>query len=58
VHFDYSCLFSDSHVEKFGNPKKVKTVKEPLDENQTECYEMEPNPPKDKAMPGEYNPLF
>jgi hypothetical protein len=30
VHFDYSSLLSDAQVIKVGNPKKVKTVKEPL----------------------------
>jgi hypothetical protein len=25
-------------------------VKEPSDENQTECHEIEPNPSKDRAM--------
>ena len=29
----------------------VKTVKEPSDENQTECHEIESNPSKDRAMP-------
>jgi hypothetical protein len=26
-------------------------LKEPSDKNQTECYEIEPNPSKDRAMP-------
>jgi hypothetical protein len=35
AHFDYLSLFSDAHVQKFGNRKKnVKTMKEPSDENQ------------------------
>jgi hypothetical protein len=36
----------------------VKTVKEPSDENQTECHEIEPNPSKDRAMPEGDNPSF
>jgi hypothetical protein len=35
-----------------------KTLKEPLDENQTECHEIKPNPSKDRAMPEGDNPLF
>jgi hypothetical protein len=38
--------------------KKVKTVKEPSDENQTEYHEIEPNPPKDVAMPEGDNSSF
>jgi hypothetical protein len=40
--------------------EKVKTVKEPSDENQTECHEIEPNPSKDRAtcLPEGYNPSF
>jgi hypothetical protein len=38
--------------------KKVKIVKEPSDENQTECHEIEPNPSKDRAMPEGDNPSF
>jgi hypothetical protein len=38
--------------------KKVKNVKEPSDENQTECHEIDPNPSKDKAMPEGDNPWF
>jgi hypothetical protein len=38
--------------------KKVKTVKKPSDENQTECHEIEPYPSKDKAMPEGDNPSF
>jgi hypothetical protein len=30
--------------------KKNKKLKEPSDENQTECHEIEPNPSKDRAM--------
>jgi hypothetical protein len=33
-------------------------MKEPLDENQTECHEIEPNPSKNRAMPEGYNPMF
>jgi hypothetical protein len=29
-----------------------------LDENQTECHEIEPNSSKDRAMPEEDNPSF
>jgi hypothetical protein len=36
----------------------VKTVKEPSDENQTKCHEIEPNPSKDRAMPEGDNPSF
>jgi hypothetical protein len=38
--------------------KKVKTVKEPSDENQTEYHEIKPNPSKDRAMPEGDNPSF
>jgi hypothetical protein len=38
--------------------KKVKTVKESSDENQTESHEIEPNPSKDKAIPEGDNPSF
>jgi hypothetical protein len=38
--------------------KKVKTVKESLDENQRECHEIEPNPSKDRAMFEGDNPSF
>jgi hypothetical protein len=59
VHFDYSSLFSDAQIEKVGNPKKnVKTVKEPSDENQTKCHEIEPNLLKDRAMHEGDNPSF
>jgi hypothetical protein len=34
----------------------VKTVKEPSDENQTKCHEIEPNLLKDRAMPEGDNP--
>jgi hypothetical protein len=33
-------------------------LKEPSDENQTECHEIEPNPSKDRAMPEGDNPSF
>jgi hypothetical protein len=33
-------------------------VKEPSDENQTECHEIEPNPSKDRAMREGDNPSF
>jgi hypothetical protein len=38
--------------------KNVKTVKEPSDENQTECHEIEPTPSKDRAMPDGNDPSF
>jgi hypothetical protein len=38
--------------------KKMKTVKEPSDGNQTECHEIEPNPSKDRAMHEGDNPSF
>jgi hypothetical protein len=44
--------------KKFEIRKKVKTVKEPSDENQTECFEIEVNPSKDRAMPEGYNLSF
>jgi hypothetical protein len=44
--------------KKLDIRKKVKTVKEPLDENQTESYEIEPNPSEDRAMPEGDNPSF
>jgi hypothetical protein len=45
---------------KVGNPKKKKMwkLKEPLDENQIECNEIEPNPSKNRAMPEKDNPSF
>jgi hypothetical protein len=36
--------------------KKKRKLKEPSDENQTECHEIEPNPSKD--MPEGDNPSF
>jgi hypothetical protein len=33
-------------------------LKEPSDENQTECHEIEPNPSMDRAMPEGDNPSF
>jgi hypothetical protein len=33
-------------------------LKEHSDENQTECREIDPNPPKDRALPEGYNPSF
>jgi hypothetical protein len=44
-------------VGKVGNPKK-KTVKESLDENETECHEINPNSLKGRAMPEGDNPSF
>jgi hypothetical protein len=38
--------------------KKMWKLKEPFDENQTECHEIEPKPSKDRAMPEGDNPLF
>jgi hypothetical protein len=38
------------------NPKKMWKLKEPSDENHTECREIEPNPAKDRAMPEVDNP--
>jgi hypothetical protein len=35
-----------------------KKMKEPSDENQTECHEIEPNPSKDRAMLEGDNPSF
>jgi hypothetical protein len=32
-------------------------LKEPFDENQAECHEIEPNPSKDRVMPERYNPF-
>jgi hypothetical protein len=51
---------TDAQVEKVGNPKKKKMwkLKEPSDENQTEWHDIEPNPSKDRAMPGGDNPSF
>jgi hypothetical protein len=44
-------VFSDAQVEKVGNPKKkMWKLKEPSDENQTECHGIEPNLSKDRAM--------
>jgi hypothetical protein len=37
---------------------QVSSVKEPSDENQTECHEIEPNQSKDRAMPEGDNPSF
>jgi hypothetical protein len=45
--------------KKFEIPgEKMWKLKEPSDENQTECHEIEPNPSKDRAMPKEDNPSF
>jgi hypothetical protein len=33
-------------------------MKDPSDEKQTECHEIEPNPLKDRAMPEGNNPSF
>jgi hypothetical protein len=44
--------------EKLEIRKKVKTVNELSDENQTESHEIEPNPSKDRAMPEGDNPSF
>jgi hypothetical protein len=46
--------------QKVGNRKKKtrKTVKEPLDENQTGYCEIEPNPSKGRFMPEGDNPSF
>jgi hypothetical protein len=38
--------------------KKMWKLKDPSDENQTECHELEPNPSKDRAMPEGDNPSF
>jgi hypothetical protein len=38
--------------------EKMGKLKEPSDENQTECHEIEPNPSKDRAMPEGDNPSF
>jgi hypothetical protein len=38
--------------------KKCETVKEPSDETQRECHEIEPNPSKDRAMHEGDNPSF
>jgi hypothetical protein len=38
--------------------KQTWKLKEPSDENQTECHEIEPNPSKDTAMPEGDNPSF
>jgi hypothetical protein len=40
-------VFNNVQVEKVGNPKNVKTLKEASDGNETECHEIEPNPSKD-----------
>jgi hypothetical protein len=50
--------WSNAQVEKVGNPgEKMWKLKEPLDENQTEFHEIEPNPSKDRAMPEGDNPF-
>jgi hypothetical protein len=52
AHFDCSNIFSDAQIEKVGNLKeKKRKLKEPSDENQTECHEIEPNMSKDRPMP-------
>jgi hypothetical protein len=33
-------------------------LKEPSDDNQRECHEIEPNPSKDRPMPNGDNPPF
>jgi hypothetical protein len=40
------------------NPEKMWKLKEPSDENQTKCHEIEPNPSKDRAMHEGDNPFF
>jgi hypothetical protein len=38
--------------------KRMWKLKEPSDENQIECHEIEPNPSKDRAIPEGDNPSF
>jgi hypothetical protein len=38
--------------------KQMWKLKDPSDENQTECHEIEPNSSKDRAMPEEDNPKY
>ena len=55
-----SSHFSNAQAKIGGNPppKNVKVVKEPSDEYQTDCHEIEPNLSKDRAMPaGDYPSL-
>jgi hypothetical protein len=50
---------TQAQVEKVGNPEKKNVeTEEPLDDNQTERHEIEPNPSKDRAMPEGDNPSF
>jgi hypothetical protein len=44
--------------EKLEIRKKMWKLKEPLDENQTKCHEIEPKPSKDRAMQEGDNPSF
>jgi hypothetical protein len=44
--------------KSWKSEKKMWKLKEPLDENQAKCHEIEPKPSKDRAMPEEDNPLF
>jgi hypothetical protein len=58
AHFDNSSLFSDAKSKTLKiREKKMLKLKEPSDENQTECHETEPNPSTDRAMPEKYNQL-
>jgi hypothetical protein len=45
-------------AEKLEIRKNVKTVKEPSNENQTDCHEIKRNLSSDRAMPEGDNPLF
>ena len=59
-HFNYfKSLQQCSGQNRWKSPpKNVKVVKEPSDEYQTDCHEIEPNLSKDRAMPaGDYPSL-
>jgi hypothetical protein len=59
----HQMCISTTHVSSvIPRSKKLeirkKTVKEPSDENHTECHEIESNPSKDRATPEGESPSF
>jgi hypothetical protein len=51
MHFDYSSLFTDAQIKKVARSEKSENCEEPLDENQTECHEIERSPSKEGDNP-------
>jgi hypothetical protein len=56
--FQVSSVMLRSKKLEIRKKREVKTVKEPSDENQTECHEMVRNLSKDRAMPEGDSPSF